>query len=139
MPVKLKQSQALGMLNMTPIIDIVFNLLIFFLVAAEFAQEDEAALPVELPNATEAKPLIQRPKMITIGIDQEGNYGVSGTRMTLPELEAHLRRAMIDNPLGQSAVIRGDRSVEYRHVIAVKDACLRVGVPYTESANPNPE
>jgi biopolymer transport protein ExbD len=139
MPVKIKHGQALGMLSLTSLIDVVFLLLIFFLVAAEFAEEDEASLPVELPNATEAKPLIQRPKMITISIDRQGNYAVGGVRMTVAEIEAHLRRAMLDNPLGQNAVIRGDRHVEYQHVVAVKDACLRVGMPYTESANPNPE
>ena len=57
MAIKLKQGRALGSLSLTPLIDVVFLLLIFFLVATRFAQEDRE-LDVELPSASEAKPLV---------------------------------------------------------------------------------
>ena len=53
MAVKIKQGRALAALSMTPLIDVVFLLLIFFLVATRFEQEDRE-LDVVLPSASEA-------------------------------------------------------------------------------------
>ena len=51
MAVKIKKGTALGALSLTPLIDIVFLLLIFFLVATRFAEEDRER-DVELPSAS---------------------------------------------------------------------------------------
>ena len=53
MAVKIKNSRALGTLSLTPLIDVVFLLLVFFLVATRFAQEDRE-LDVLLPSASTA-------------------------------------------------------------------------------------
>ena len=56
MPVVLNRGRALGILDMTPMIDMVFNLLIFFMVVSQFAN-DERDMRVVLPDAAEAMPL----------------------------------------------------------------------------------
>ena len=108
MSVKIDKGSALDSLSMTPLIDVIFLLLIFFLVATKFAEE-ERAVPVELAEASEAMPLTSTPKEVIINIDQQGQYFVTGEIKTLDELTAILERARINNPGRASAVIRADK------------------------------
>lgn len=111
---------------MTPLIDVVFLLLIFFLVATQFAQEDYE-LQVALPTASEAQPLMIEPKELFINIDEHGEYFVQGRNMSREEVEEVLRQAVADNPVNQSVVIRADRRVAFDHVVAVMNLCERTG------------
>ena len=77
MAVRIRPSGTLSSLSLTPLIDIVFLLLIFFLVATRFAEEDRE-LDVELPTASEAQPLTVKPKEVFVNVDQEGSYYVGG-------------------------------------------------------------
>ena len=61
MAVKIRKGNALSSLSLTPLIDVVFLLLVFFLVTTRFAQEDYE-LNVVLPSASKAQPLIAEPK-----------------------------------------------------------------------------
>jgi len=127
MPVNIKKGTALTALSMTPLIDIVFLLLIFFLVTTRFQEEDHE-LEVMLPTASEAKPLIAKPKEIFINIDGEGVYYLSNKIVDLPEMEQLLVQADINNPTGQTVVIRADRRCEWDKVVAAIDACHRAGI-----------
>jgi biopolymer transport protein ExbD len=138
MAVKINHGKAMGMLSLTSLMDVVFLLLIFFLVATKFAEEDEASLDVQLPSASEALPLTDRPKAITVSVDQTGRYLVGGVQMNLAEVEEALRKALIDNPLGQTAVIRGDKRVSFEHIVSLFDLCHKVGIPFTITTDPTP-
>lgn len=127
MAVNIHKGQSLDSINMTPIIDMVFLLLIFFLVASQFADE-ERQLQVMLPTASEAQPMTQRPKEIFVNIDQQGAYFVDGRTMALDELEAVLRQATVDNPTSQTVVIRADKRVPLEAAVAVMNLCKKVGV-----------
>jgi biopolymer transport protein ExbD len=127
MAVQLKKSQALGMLNMTPIIDIVFQLLIFFLVATRFAQEDRE-LEVTLPHASEAQPLIAEAEELFVNIDRQGKYYVDGQFRTPDDVEGVLRQAVANNPANQRVIIRADKSVVFDHVVTVMNLCNKTGV-----------
>lgn len=59
-------------LEMTPMIDVVFLLMIFFLVASKL-DEDDRSIEVVLPQAAAAKPLTSRPREFVINIDRDGN------------------------------------------------------------------
>jgi len=67
MAVHIDKGSALSNLSLTPLIDIVFLLLIFLLVATEFAEE-EHDMKVKVPEASEAKPLTSQPQEITINV-----------------------------------------------------------------------
>ena len=137
MSVKIRKSQALDSLSMTPLIDIVFLLLIFFLVATRFAQEDRE-LDVLLPSASEAKPLIVQPKELFVNVDKDGQFYVNGKIITAEEVEHVLRQAIADNPVSQSVIIRADRRVEFDYVVTVMNLCNRVGIlDYTVSTQDN--
>ena len=126
MSVKINKGTAMGALSLTPLIDVVFLLLVFFLVATRFAQEDHE-LDVILPSASEAQPLIAEPKELFINIDQHGEYFVDGRSMSRDEVEEVLRQAVANNPVNQSVVIRADKRVQFDFVVAIMNLCNRAG------------
>ena len=83
MAINIRKGKALEALNLTPLIDVVFLLLIFFLVATRFAQEDRE-LPVKLPSASNALPMTMEPNEIVINVDAAGGYVVRGNRSVRP-------------------------------------------------------
>ncbi len=127
MAVKINTGQALSSLSMTPLIDIVFLLLIFFLVATRFSEE-ERELDVMLPDASEAQPQTKKPRELFVNIEKDGRYYVSGEILTLEQLHPVLEAAYTDNPGRASAVIRADRRCQYHYVIAAKNACLKANI-----------
>lgn len=129
MPVKLNHGKALAMLSLTSLIDVVFLLLIFFLVATKFAEEDAAReLNVRLPSASMAKPITHRPETINVTIDANERISVAGKQMTLPELEAYLSTAKTNNPLGQNVKVRADRRATIQSGVNVINACNKAGI-----------
>jgi biopolymer transport protein ExbD len=127
MAVRINKGTALGSLSLTPLIDVVFLLLIFFLVATRFAQEDRE-LDVPLPDASEAKPLTVAPQEIFVNINQQGHYFVDGHELEADELEDVLTRAATNNPVNQSVVIRADKRVAFDHVVRAINLCKKAGI-----------
>lgn len=127
MTVEFQRGVAISTLSMTPLIDVVFLLLIFFLVATRFAEEDrETDLP--LPHASEAQPLTVAPKEIFINVLQDGRYLVSGEEVDLDEMVQLLSQATVNNPGHQSVIIRADKRVAFDYVVQVVNACKKAGV-----------
>lgn len=124
MAVSIKKGAALGSLSLTPLIDVVFLLLIFFLVATKFAEEDHE-LDVQLPSASEARPLTSQPLELFVGITDAGKFFVGGREITYEELDETMERAVENNPVNQSVVIRADKRVPLEHVVQVMDLCNR--------------
>ena len=127
MAIEIKKGLALTSLSITPLIDIVFLLLIFFLVASRFAEEDRE-LPVSLPSASEAMPLVKQPQEIFINIDKTGTYFIGSKQMDAGQMEQHLSRLVLNNPLSKSAILRADRSCPWDAVAAAINICRRAGV-----------
>ena len=92
MAIKFDKSTAIGTLSLTPLIDIVFLLLIFFLVATEFAKE-EREMKVVLPAASEAKPLTAKPSELYVNILKDGTFIVNRQKVDVGQLEKVLRQA----------------------------------------------
>ena len=132
MTVNIRKGNALDQLNMTPMIDVVFNLLIFFMVASEFAKEDRQ-LDVELPEATEAMPLTAKPKEIFVNVDKQGRFFMENRMVTEDEVDAFLQRTSRDNPVNASAIIRADRRVPFDYVVKVMNLCHRAKMRYVVS------
>ncbi len=127
MAIQIKKGKALDSLNLTPLIDVVFLLLIFFLVATRFAQDDRE-LPVQLPSAANAMPMTVEPTELVVNVDGAGQYMILGERMTLEKVETTLKRAVADNPVNQMVIIRGDRNVAFQAVVSVMDLCTKLKV-----------
>jgi biopolymer transport protein ExbD len=127
MAVKIRKSSSLDVLNLTPLIDVVFQLLLFFLVVTRFASEDRE-LDVMLPAASEAKPLIAQPRELFVNIDHQGQYFVQGKIVSGDEVERILRQAAADNPASQSVIIRADKRVQLDSAVFVMNACNKAGI-----------
>ncbi len=113
-------------LNLTPMIDVVFQLLIFFMVATTFL-DPEKEIEIELPEASSGTETEAEADEIIINVLADGGIVVSGERMTTDELLARLESAARTNP--QMAVtIRGDRLVHHEHIVGVMDACGQAGL-----------
>ncbi|MEI8211006.1 MAG: biopolymer transporter ExbD [Planctomycetota bacterium] len=128
MSIQIKKGRALDSLNLTPLIDVVFLLLIFFLVATRFSQEDEQ-LPIKLPSARNALPMTIVPEELVVSIGEDGTYIVRGERVSLERLESVLSKAITDNPVNQNVILRGDKRVAFQSVVSVIDLCNRLKVP----------
>ena len=122
MAVTVNKGAALDSLSMTPLIDVVFLLLIFFLVATRFAEE-EREMNVRLPEASEAMPLTSKPRELFVNIGADGRYFVSGKTVTLDELHPILKTAHVNNPGRASVVVRADQRCRWKYVVAVMNAC----------------
>jgi len=128
MAIQIKKGRALDALNLTPLIDVVFLLLIFFLVATRFSQDDRE-LPVQLPSAASAVPMTAEPTEMVVNVDAAGQYMILGERMGLDRVEMVMRRAVADNPLNQMVIIRGDRTVAFQAIVSIMDLCTKLKVP----------
>ena len=127
MPVKLKQGQALMSLSLTPLIDVVFQLLLFFIVATRFADEDRELL-VPLPDASEAKPITYIPRELFVNINEQGQFFAGGKGVDEAELEEILQRGAINNPENQSVRIHADKRVAFQAVVTAVNLCKRAGI-----------
>jgi biopolymer transport protein ExbD len=127
MAVKIKKNNVAALVNLTPMIDMVFLLLIFFLVATRF-EEEERSLEVQLPQASEAMPLTARPKELFINIDAQGQYFVGGKFVRADELETLLHQAAADNPGRQTVIIRADRRAAWQHVVTAMNLCTKANI-----------
>jgi biopolymer transport protein ExbD len=117
----------IGSVNMLPMIDILFQVVIFFLVCAQI-QSQERSLPIVLPQASAAMPLTSMPREVVINVDRDGRYFAGGAFVDLGTLERNLAQAATDNPQRQSVVIRADEHCAWKNVVAVMNVCNKVGI-----------
>ena len=127
MPLQLHKGRSLGLLDLTPMIDVVFNLLIFFMVVSHFA-DTERDLKVLLPDGSEAMPLTAKPREIFINIDKDGRYFVRSRQVTAQELSEILTQAALNNPASQSVVIRADKRADWDYVGTAMRLCNQAGI-----------
>ena len=120
MPLKTHQDEQ-PTLNMTPMIDVVFLLLIFFMVATRFA-EMERDIELELPEVAATQTLDSAPKQRVVMVHDDGRVTLDRNEVLLPELTQKLSLAKQEYPR-LSVVIRGDASCAFQHVAATLAAC----------------
>ncbi|MFN0054886.1 MAG: ExbD/TolR family protein [Planctomycetales bacterium] len=113
-------------INLTPMIDVVFNLLIFFMVGTRFA-DIERQFDVQLPEVGQAQPLTSAPDEIIVNVFDSGVIVVSQENLTLEQLEARLKEARA-RYADQAVLIRGDGSAVYQHIMDVLSVCHRAQI-----------
>jgi len=114
--------------NMTPMIDVVFLLIIFFLVSSHLAQQEahlELPLPVAKSGGDDEDPDAPR---ITVNVLEDGEYRLGGRRVDENTLlqRLQLRQAEEDEPV--LVKIRTSRRAAYRHLTPVLAACAKSGI-----------
>lgn len=113
-------------IDFVPMADVLFNLLIFFLLATTIAQV-EREMSVALPTAGYAAPISQELREIVVNIDKDGGITIAGRPTTLAELHSQISTAVKNNPR-QKVSIRGDRNTAYANIATVLDTCKGAGV-----------
>ncbi len=113
-------------LNLTPMIDIVFLLIIFFMVGTRFS-EIEQQYDVELPTAAPMEMLSQQPDPMILTVSRSGAMAVNGKPMSLEQVREELtaaKKAWADQPV----LIRGDGDGTYQAIIDVMNLCHSVQI-----------
>ncbi|WP_182867560.1 ExbD/TolR family protein [Rhodopirellula sp. JC639] len=113
--------------NMTPMIDVVFLLIIFFLVSSHLARQ-ESRLPVELPVAATHQPLSVDPVSLTITVNRERQIMVGGNAVDLAGLNEILADVVRRDGESASLRIRTDGAVPYGTVEPILKASSEQGL-----------
>ncbi|WP_437194081.1 ExbD/TolR family protein [Planctomicrobium sp. SH527] len=132
MPIKTQQIEE-PTLILTPMVDIVMLIMIFFMVSTEFRRR-ETQYEIQLPVVSEAKPLTPLPDELVINIADNGDVFVGTSQLTLEQLEIQVRSAR-ERYAEQIVVIRGDGGGRYQNVMTVLNLCKRSGIRNIQLAN----
>ncbi|MCO6047816.1 biopolymer transporter ExbD [Aeoliella sp. ICT_H6.2] len=127
MPVQIKKGLSGSSLSLTPLIDVVFLLLIFFLVTTRF-EEEERDMAVNLPKASAAEPTIFPGKEIFVTITPTGEYFLDGKQYSASSLENELKSLYENNPGKQRVKIRADEESRTTHLVTVMNACNQANI-----------
>jgi len=101
--------------NMTPMIDVVFLLIIFFLVSSHLARQ-ETRLPLELPVAATHDPIDPEKAPLTISVNSQAEILVGGKVVDLARL-GQIMRELHDQRGDQAAIrVRSEGKVQYRFI-----------------------
>ena len=123
--------------NLTPLIDVVFLLLIFFMVSTTFDTTSE--LKIQLPEAsTQKKPAA--PQKVIVSIDPRGNFFVNGKRLKAPTgelLTLELHR-LIGNDKNRPVVIQSDAASPVQSLVTAMDVIGQMGLKRLSIATTQP-
>jgi len=112
--------------QMTPMIDVVFLLLCFFVTTAVYSQW-EYEVDIQLPTAQTGKMPERLPGEIIVNLDADGTMRVSGKVLAADQLLAKLRMLAANFP-GDPVILRSDLRTPYEHVVAVIDLCRQADI-----------
>ena len=121
---KRNQLVTLSDLNVTPMLDLAFVLLIIFVIATPLLEQE---MNLELPEGGEAATAIQRNDVRTVEVSRDGRYLLDRKPVTLAQLETALQKAHQQNP-GTVVYIRADQHGYNKDLYAVINACQKHGL-----------
>jgi biopolymer transport protein ExbD len=109
--------------NLTPLIDIVFLLLVFFMLTSHFVREESIDIDLPIADSGEA---IEENKQLEVVIDPQGRILIDGHFVEPESLVATLRKAL-SKKLEKVVRVRGDRSAALGQAVLVLDASRKAG------------
>jgi biopolymer transport protein ExbD len=124
-------------MQLAPMIDIVFLLLIFFIVTWQFSRS-ETELNVSVPTAEEGAELTRPKGEIIINVLADGTVRVEGMTVDLDQLRSKLA-TIAGKFKNQPVRIRGDGNVDYQRIVEVIDTCQKAGIWNISFATQRPE
>ena len=115
-------------INLTPLIDVVFLLLIFFMVSTTF--DKQAQIEIKLPEAESSEIVDKDPEIISIGVNTEGKYYVNNEELLKSDADT-LKRMLIKvskNKTDLPVVISADGKAPHQSVVTVLDVASQLGM-----------
>lgn len=121
------QSDELPQINMTPMVDVVLCLLVFFMAATKLYDWDENEFAVKVPEVADAAPLTSAPDDLAITVLAPNKVALKDQTLDLKALTKTLvaaRKRYAD----QGVLIRGDAKLAYQDLADVLSACNAAGI-----------
>ena len=113
---------------MTPMIDVVFLLIIFFLVSSHLARQ-ETQLELDLPEASSGEQVeVTTAPRVVINVTEFGEFMLAGRQVTAAQLQQQLRNRIRKEGRELEVRIRSDRNITFAKVRPIMLACAKVGI-----------
>ncbi len=120
-----EENRAEGLqIDITPIVDTVFNLMIFFALSMNFMLNP--GIKVELPESS-LEEIVQKEREVTVSITREGNLMVDSVPVDVEQLLGELKKVADKNPQAV-VVIQADRNVTHGRVVQIMDIARNSGM-----------
>ena len=110
-------------INLTPMLDVVFIMLIFFIVTASFVKE--SGIDISRPNAATAE--VKEKGNILVAISDSGQIWIDKRHVDVRAVRANIERLHAENPQG-AVVIQADKDSKNGLLVQVMDAARQAGV-----------
>ncbi len=121
------QAEDVPYINMTPMVDVILCLLVFFMAATRLYDWDESEFVVSVPEVAAAAPLTAAPDDLVLTVLRPGSVAVGETTYNLDGLAALLRTAR-GRYANQGVMIRGEASLAYQNLADVLSVCDAAGI-----------
>ncbi|GAC1448169.1 MAG: protein TolR [Isosphaeraceae bacterium] len=121
------QAEELPQINMTPMVDVVLCLLVFFMAATRLYDWEENQFVVNVPQVADAAPLTAAPDDLSLTIIRPGLVALGEKTYELPALATLLGEAR-GRYADQGVVIRGDARLNYQDLADVLSTCDSAGI-----------
>jgi biopolymer transport protein ExbD len=115
---------SLNELNITPLLDLVFVLLVIFIITTPQMMNN---LEMNLPSGKPPPPQKEKPRINRITVDANGQITLNNQAVTAAQLKDGLQQLKSDNP-DLSVVVKGDDSVDYQNMISVLDVLQQLDI-----------
>jgi biopolymer transport protein ExbD len=125
MPLKMHQDD-MPTINLTPMIDIIFQLIIFFMVGSRFTELDKK-VDVKVPTANHASSLPTAPTRFVVNVQRDGQLTFNNQPVTLDSLVEQLKVAR-QTKVDLNVIVRGDADGPLQNVASVLTACRAAGI-----------
>ena len=119
---------------MAPLIDMIFILLIFFLVAGSFVKKSGVIVTKSIAETTEEK----KKTNLIVGITRENEIYIEGRKVDIRDVQGQMENFLIENP-GGYVVISPDRESRSEITLKVQDSCRDAGIKNLSISAEKPE
>jgi biopolymer transport protein ExbD len=113
-------------MNLTPMIDVLFLLVIFFLFASKF-RDNEGRIAVNVPGIQQLRPLARTPDEHTVTLSPDGRVALDGVEVNRSQLASRLVELKRNYP-DMQVVLRADRAASWALGTEICELCQRAGV-----------
>jgi biopolymer transport protein ExbD len=121
------QVDELPVINMTPMVDVILCLLVFFMAATRLYDWDDSEFLVNVPEVAEAAPATAAPDDLVVTVVRRGVVSIEQSTYDIDQLVSLLEKAR-SRFINQGVVIRGDASLAYQDLADVLSACDEAGI-----------
>lgn len=124
----LRRAEALKGINLTPLIDIIFQLMIFFIFTVK-AEESTLTEGIKLAMAPHGKTVEKKdPREIVVEVSADGKIRIQRTVLSTNVFYAVMAKAVTEHRNDLPVIIVGDSTVQHKYVRKVMDICSSVGI-----------